>query len=184
MQTEHLRRAYANARAADLDRSARAALLAPPPPVLRAVRREDRGALGDFFAGLSPASRRRRFLASTRRLSDAELARYADVDHRSADGLLAVSGRDGRVVGFAQYATWDGRPGVADFAIAVADEWQGRGLGLRLGAELARRARAHGVSTLTATTFADNAAARRLLGRLGFAVRGRQGPEVELALAL
>jgi acetyltransferase len=185
MHTDHLRRALAASREAELARTARAALLAADAaPVVRPVARGDDGPLGDFFAGLSPVSRHRRFLAPLPRVAEHDLVRFTDVDHRTDDGLLALRAGDGRVLGFSQYASWAGRPGVADFAIAVADEWHGRGLGLRLGAQLVDRARAQGIATLTATTLVENAAARRLLGRLGFARRRSFGPEVELALAL
>ena len=47
-----------------------------------------------------------------------------------------------------------------------------------------QRARANGVAVLTATTLWDNHGARRLLRRHGFRAVGRDGGEIEYALAL
>jgi acetyltransferase len=184
MHADHLRRALADARAADLDRALRAGPGRDAPVALRAVRPGDRDALGAFFAGLSPRSRHRRFLSPRPALSDRELAAYAGVDHRASEGLLALLAPGAPVLGFAQYAAWGARPRVADFAVAVDDAWQGRGLGLRLGRALVEHARESGLRTLTATTLAENRPARALLARLGFDVQGRWGAELELALAL
>jgi acetyltransferase len=52
---------------------------------------------------------------------------------------------------------------VADFAVAVADDWQGLGLGRRLVAKLVRSASRRGVLVLEGEVLADNA---RMLGLL------------------
>ena len=54
----------------------------------------------------------------------------------------------------------------------MADAWQGRGIGTALGALLVDHARANGITRLQATTLPENGPARKLLGRMGFAVCG------------
>ena len=77
----------------------------------------------------------------------------------SHTALVAVDDA-GELVGEARYATE--RPGdrTADFAVTVADGWQGRGVGSRLAAQLVRAARANGMTRLTALTPWEAAAAR------------------------
>ena len=185
MYDDRLRRALAAERAGDLEQAARLARARHPEPLaIRPVAREDRSALAAFFAGLSADSRFRRFLSPRGPLTDAELKRFTEVDHRTSEALLAVEAGGGDVLAIAQYAAWPGAPGSAELALAVADPWQGRGLGLSLARELVADARAHQLRRLTAMTLADNDAARRLLARLGFVRRGWRGPVVELELEL
>ena len=90
----------------------------------------------------------------------------------------------GRLIGEARYATADPADRTADFAITVADEWQGRGIGTRLASRVIRAARANGMTRLTAMTLEENSAARRLLMRLGFRPVGYDGYALEYALVL
>jgi GNAT superfamily N-acetyltransferase len=76
------------------------------------------------------------------------------------------------------------RPGVADVAVEVTDGLQSMGIGTELAARLVERARANGVTLLTATTVWENRPARALLRRLGFCTRASRGAEVELELDL
>ena len=57
----------------------------------------------------------------------------------------------------------DDRPDTAEWAIVIADPLQGMGLGSKLIALLADRARAAGIAHFTATMLGDNEAVRRLL---------------------
>ena len=55
----------------------------------------------------------------------------------------------------------------AELAIAVADDWQRRGLGDRLLVQLFRQARNRGVDLLFGEALSDNVAVRRLAERRG-----------------
>jgi GNAT superfamily N-acetyltransferase len=65
-------------------------------------------------------------------------------------------------VGVARYLRDPRDPLTGRFAVAVADEWQGAGLGPVLLERIAARARADGVEALSGSTVAGNRAARRL----------------------
>jgi len=129
---------------------------------IRPIERTDAPGLSEFYAGLSPESRRRRFLGSGRR-SGAELARA--FTQRDGEGFVAILGErgpnDGAIVGHATLQP-DGTGG-AEVAFAVADELQGRGVGRRLMGAIVAEARSAGLRRLNATLFADNAAMRQLL---------------------
>jgi RimJ/RimL family protein N-acetyltransferase len=150
---------------------------------VRPIGADDREALSVWFGRLSPESRRRRFLGPKPRLSARELTYLTDVDHVSHTALVAVDDT-GRLVGEARYATEDPDARTADFAVTVADEWQGRGVGSRLAAQLVERARANGIARLTALTLWENSAAIALLHRLGFIRAGYDGDALEFELAL
>ncbi|HWM09453.1 MAG TPA: GNAT family N-acetyltransferase [Solirubrobacteraceae bacterium] len=150
---------------------------------VRPIGADDREALSVWFGRLSPESRRRRFLGPKPRLSGRELTYLTDVDHVSHTALVAVD-ETGRLVGEARYATDTPGGRTADFAVTVADEWQGRGVGSRLAAQLVDRARANGIARLTALTLWENTAAISLLHRLGFLRAGYDGDALEYELAL
>jgi RimJ/RimL family protein N-acetyltransferase len=150
---------------------------------IRAVRPSDRSALAQAFERLSDESRYRRFMSPKSRLTEPELDHLADVDHVTHEALVAL-GPEGEVIGEARYAPWPGRPGVADLAVTIADEWQGRGLGTELSRLVIEAARRNGITLLTASALWENHGARRLLGRLGFRPSGSDGGAVEFRLEL
>ena len=150
---------------------------------VRPISADDRDALSTWFGRLSPESRRRRFHGPKPRLSARELKYLTEVDHVSHTALVAIDER-GRMVGEARYATEEPDGRVADFAVTVADDWQGRGVGSSLSARLVRAARGNGIARLTALTLAENRAAQRLLLRLGFRYAGSDGGALAYELAL
>ena len=150
---------------------------------VRPIDGRDRDAFSAWFGRLSDESRRRRFLAPKPRLSARELSYLTEVDHVSHTALVAVDA-SGQLIGEARYATASPEDRTADFAVTVADEWQGRGVGSRLAARLVEAARANGMTRLTAITLWENGAAISLLHRLGFLRTGYDGDAIEYELAL
>ncbi len=150
---------------------------------VRPIGGRDRDAFSAWFGRLSDESRRRRFLGPKPKLSARELTYLTEVDHVSHTALVAVDA-SGRLIGEARYATADPGDRTADFAVTVADEWQGRGVGTRLAARLIEAARSNGMTRLTALTLWDNGAAISLLRRLGFLRAGYDGDALEFELAL
>ena len=150
---------------------------------VRPISADDRDALSTWFGRLSPESRRRRFHGPKPKLSARELTYLTELDHVSHTALVAVDGC-GRLVGEARYATAERGGRVADFAVTVADEWQGRGVASRLSARLVQAARGNGIVRLTALTLSENLAAQRLLLRLGFRYSGTDCGALAYELAL
>jgi RimJ/RimL family protein N-acetyltransferase len=155
-----------------------------PHYTVRALGPDDRDALALTFARMSPESRRRRFLGPKPVLSERELRMLTDVDHVSHEALVAVDESDGNIVGVARYNAWTGRERVADLAVAVIDDWQGRRLGTRLAIQTLQRAKANGFSLITGTTFWDNRPARRMMRTLGFNTVGYDGALLDMELRL
>jgi nucleotide-binding universal stress UspA family protein/GNAT superfamily N-acetyltransferase len=150
--------------------------------VIRPVEPFDREALAEGFSRLSPESRYRRFFSPISELSKRHLDYLTRVDHHDHEALVAVDPSTGQGVGVARYVrTGDG---VAEPAMVVADDWQGRGVASRLLAELVRRAQAEGVRTFEAPVLAENRAAIETLARLGETSVRHEGREVVLHIDL
>jgi GNAT superfamily N-acetyltransferase len=66
----------------------------------------------------------------------------------------------------ARYVGSTVRPDVAEVAVTVLDDWQGRGLGTLLLEVISERAREEGVTSFTALLLGTNTEMLNLLGRL------------------
>ena len=152
---------------------------------VRSIRPEDKGALVDGLDRMGPTSRYRRFLAPIGRLSARELRYLTEVDHHDHEALVARPHGDAQGVGVARYVRLPEDRGAAEFAVAVADDWQGRGVGTALLTLLADRAREEGVERFRGLMLSENEPMRELLGVLGEPrVVGRDGATVEVEVDL
>lgn len=136
---------------------------------LRPLRADDAEATQAFVRALSPASRHARFHIGLHELPPTLLRRMTDVDQRCHVALLAAArlddGVDGRMVAEARYVMTG--TDEAEFALAVADDWQRRGLGRELLGRLARHAGRRGVRRLYGEVLHSNEAMLRLVQQHG-----------------
>jgi acetyltransferase len=123
-----------------------------------------------FFRCLSAESRYRRFMTQLNELPEALLERFASIDYRSHLALLAEMFKDGRetMIGEARYVVDTRDPATCEFAIAVADDWQGRGIARSLLERLERQAAASGIRRIVADTLITNRSMIRLAARAGY----------------
>jgi len=130
----------------------------------------------EFVRRLSEETKRFRFLATVRELTPEMVRRFTCLDPERELALIALVTLDGREVEVA-VARYAALPGGTDceFAIVVADEWQGRRIAQRLLTELMRRARARGLRRIVGEVLADNARMLDLMRRLAFTI----GPGAE-----
>jgi acetyltransferase len=136
---------------------------------LRQIRPSDAAGLERFYAGLSDQSRWYRFLGATRGLTHVQSNVFCSADHAHQKGFVAVldlRGRAKEIIGHVCLMP-TGRT-TAEIAIAVADAWQGRGLGRRLMLAAIEWAVEAGILRLDATMAATNARIHRLLAGLGW----------------
>jgi nucleotide-binding universal stress UspA family protein len=115
-------------------------------------------------------------------LSEEQLSYLTDVDHHDHEALLALDPSTEDAVGVARFVRVNGQ--LAECAIVVADDWQGRGVATELLDRLVERAREEGVERFTALVLAENNQAMRLLERLGDTEQRSVGPQIELDIAL
>ena len=133
--------------------------------VLHPVGPQDAEAEQGFVRALSPASRVMRFHFGLRELAPQLLRAMTDFDPRRQVAVAARDPRSGRVVADARYVLEAG--GEAEFAIAVADDWQGAGLGGALLQWLLDTARRRGVPALFGDVLHDNRRMIALVRRHG-----------------
>jgi RimJ/RimL family protein N-acetyltransferase len=133
--------------------------------LIRPIEPDDAEPLRHHFAHLGEVSRYRRFLTTVEYLTPRQAAELTDVDHKRHEALIAIDHVSGDGVGIARYVRDADDPRRAEFAIAITDTWQGRGVGTVLFDRLVDRACGDGVEVLTARMIVGNEAARRLLLR-------------------
>jgi RimJ/RimL family protein N-acetyltransferase len=152
---------------------------------LRPAHHSDAPALRQFFFGsLSPRARLLRFHGAINQLPDGALRAMTTQIPRRHVALVALTPTDDglqHLLAEARYVVEDG--GEAEFAIAVADAWQGQGLGRALVQRLAAHARAEGIPALHGAVVPGNEPMLRLMDSLGAQLHGH-APEVKVRLAL
>jgi len=140
---------------------------------IRRVRASDAALIDDFVRGLSPLSRQRRFHAGVREVPPQWLQRMTHPDPGRELALVALIRQDGRDVCIAEarYVLSDDITEGREFALAVADPWQGRGIGKTLLLSLGCHAARHAVPRLAGDVLHDNLPMIELARGLGYAVR-------------
>ena len=151
---------------------------------LRPIAAQDKPLLAASFERLSQESRYRRFFTTKQELSAAELDYLVDVDHSDHEAIIAIDPLSGEVIGVARYIRATDDAEVAEVAVTVADDWQGRGVGRALLGRLTYRARREGVRRFTALIQGDNRASLALAEGAGDTRRGSDSGEVELVVEL
>ncbi len=140
---------------------------------IRPVRPEDADRLQDFVRHMSQESRYFRFISALSELTPRMLVRYTQVDYDRELALVAVAGsgtpQEERIVGVVRYLlNPDGES--CEFAVAIADDWQGRGLGSTLMGAIVDAARNKGLGRIEGYVLANNSKMLGLMSRLGFRI--------------
>lgn len=152
---------------------------------IRALRPDDRERMLAAIDHTSAQSLYRRFFAAKRHFTDKEIAFFLNVDFREQVALVATADEDGEqaIVGGARYVAT--RPGQAEVAFTVIDEYQRRGIGAALVRHLVDIGRAAGLTELTAEVLPDNAPMLKLFERTGLPLSSRREADaVHLVLRL
>lgn len=146
---------------------------------LRPAHRSDAGALQAFFAALSPRSRLMRFHGVVNRIPDGVLRDFTTQVPQRHVALVAMTETDDGLPALLAEARYvvDADTRCAEFALAVADDWQGQGLGRALLQRLALHARAEGLAMLEGSVRPDNEPVLALVRGLGATLHPR-GPEL------
>ncbi len=142
---------------------------------VRPIHPDDAQRLQTFVRGLSPESRFNRFASHMLELPERLLARFTLIDYDREMALVAVApaGTDTpdseQLLGVARYViNPDGHS--CEFSLAVADHFQGQGLGSRLMAQIIEAARSKGLAQIMGLILTGNAPMLRLMKHLGFTV--------------
>ena len=139
--------------------------------VVRPVLPQDEDLTRAFFRDLSAPARYDRFMTNLREFPSELMRRFTQIDYTSHLALVAEVFVDGRetVIAEARYVRGPDAT-VAEFAVSVAEAWQGKRLASLLLEKLACRAAAGGVRRLVGETLATNAKMISLARKAGFTV--------------
>jgi RimJ/RimL family protein N-acetyltransferase len=146
--------------------------------IVRPVRPDDRDLFRSGFERMSGESRYRRFMSHKKALSERELDFFTRLDHDLHEAIGALDAATGEGAGVARMHRRPDDPSIAEAAVTVVDDWQGKGLGGVLLERLTARARELGVRHFEATLFTRNKAMLRLFEKLGCMRSHREDLEV------
>jgi len=137
---------------------------------IRPIHADDTDRDRAFIKSLSESSRYNRMMGLSREPSAELLDHLVHVDYRRDMALIAVvgAGATETIIGVARYG---GDPDRSEFAIAVADDWQARGVGSTLATLLFAYAKSHGVRRIFGIIFANNERMLKLAGYLRMTLR-------------
>jgi acetyltransferase len=139
---------------------------------IRPAARGDRDRIQALVRGLKPRSRQLRFFHGVQELSQPLLERFSRAEARGDYTLLAFAvDRIGEIpVGMAQYSAAP-YPTRCEFAVVVADAWQGLGIGARLVRGMVSTARAAGFESIDGEVLIENKPMLSLIRNAGFRLR-------------
>ncbi|MEC5214304.1 acetyltransferase [Polaromonas sp. CG_9.5] len=148
---------------------------------VRPIHPDDASMLQEMMLHLSPESRYFRFISSIVELPPAMLARFTLIDYDKEMALVAVyrerkTGPEGdviekeRIVGVSRYITNPDQSS-CEFALVVADDFSGKGLGSRLMLSIMDVAREKGLSEIEGLVLTQNPGMLKLMKSLGFTVK-------------
>ncbi len=167
---------------------------------IRPIQPEDADRLQAFMRALSPESRYFRFISTLSELTPKMLVRYTQIDYDRELALVAVQQRDPlavppegaggaggsedvdeeRIIGVVRYLLNPDRE-TCEFAIAIADDWQGKRLGSTLMRAIIEAARNKGLRRIEGYVLGSNARMLGLMTYLGFKVEtDRDDPSMKI----
>jgi acetyltransferase len=123
----------------------------------------------EFVRALSTRSKIWRFFAPLKELSAVTLKRFTRSDFPHDLALIATISRDGveREIGVARYAP-TATDGHVEFAVVVADDWQGKGIATQLLRHLFNLADEGGIKSIEGLVMRENVGMLALAKELGF----------------
>ncbi len=151
--------------------------------VIRPIQSEDADRLQTFMRGLSDETRYFRFISTLAELPPRMLVRYTQIDYDRELALVAVvppdparapapgsaEGEDERIIGVVRYLL-NPDADSCEFAIAIADDWQGKRLGSTLMRAIIEAARSKGLKRIEGFVLGNNARMLGLMSYLGFRI--------------
>jgi len=136
---------------------------------LRPILPKDKALLVEGFRRLSPESRYRRFMAPIQELTEDQLRYLTEIDYVDHFAWVALDldqpAHPG--MGVARYVRIPQEPDVAEAAVTVIDDYQGRGLGTLLLEALGAVAMENGIRRFRGYALEDNRAIREVLEAMG-----------------
>jgi RimJ/RimL family protein N-acetyltransferase len=145
---------------------------------IRALRASDRTDLVSAVGRTSARSLYRRFFGLKRYFSEKEMAFFLNVDFTNHVALVAIMREGGRraIIGGGRYVVI--RPGTAEVAFTVVDQYQGQGIGAALMRHIAILARDAGLTELIAEVLPENTPMLKVLEKSGLTLSTKQEADI------
>jgi acetyltransferase len=142
------------------------------PVMLRPMKPEDEPLAYDFLRKCSEETVYFRYFRLIRNWTHEMLIRFTQNDYDRELGLMAVGQPPGPelMMGVSRLFMDPDRE-TAEFAVIVADQWQGKGLGPKLVERVTEIAREQGVKVLGGDVLAENLPMREMVKKLGFQLK-------------
>ena len=139
------------------------------PLFIRPIRPEDAPLLVEMFNMLSPRSVFFRFFSPLKTLPHSMLARFTQIDYDREIALVALEETNNKekMLGVARVIRLYGR-NTAEVDVAVADSWQGKGIGAELLLRCLTIAKEQGIEEVFGTILSENTQMLELARKLGF----------------
>ena len=149
----------------------------------RPIECTDHAEFKEFFKALSPASVHFRFLEIIKDISNQAVERYCDLDYNQEMAIVAQPKDESKIIAVARLilSLKDKR---AEFALVIADAWQGFGLGKQLLAYLIKIARDYQLEEIHCVLSSDNKRMIGLAEKFGLKVKSTDGDTREMTLKL
>ena len=146
--------------------------------LIRPIQPEDAAQHDAFFHRQTPEDIRSRFFAAVRELTPGQMLKFTRLDYDRDMAFIAVRQATGETVGVARLARGE-NPLLAEFAVSVQQDMQGRGLATHLMRRLLDWAPQHGLAEVVGEILADNTPMLDLARNLGFTLSHHQNdPQV------
>jgi acetyltransferase len=154
------------------------------PFFIRPIRPSDADLMIDHFHSLSSRSKYMRFFSPLKDLSRDMLIKLTQIDYDREIALVALMGNEQnqKMAGVCRIIVFPDKT-QAEFAIAISDDWQGKGIGSSLLTQCLKAARQMGIRRVMGLVLSENTQMLKLGGKLGFAIkRAAGGGEYELII--
>ncbi|MBE0617955.1 MAG: N-acetyltransferase, partial [Proteobacteria bacterium] len=155
------------------------------PVFFRPIKPEDAPSHYAFLRSLSVETLYNRFFGFRKDVSDEQMVRFTQIDYDREMAIVARVARDGVEETVAvNRLVYDPHEDKYEFAVVVADAWQGSGVGTLLMERLVHIARDRGIRAIYGLVLAGNRRMIALARRFGFVVSGRDDDAVVIRLEL
>jgi acetyltransferase len=151
--------------------------------IFRPIESTDKAGYYEFFKSLSQESVHMRFFEIMKDLSEEALENCCTLDYNQEIAIVALSQIERKIIGVARLI-FDHSHNRGEFALIVADTWQGLGLGAELLKYTIQIAKDHKFKEIYYFVTSDNYKMIQLSNKMGFKVRSEDEDTLEMSLQL
>ena len=138
----------------------------------RPIKPTDEAMMQDLFYSLSEDSIYYRFFHRTQVMPHKKVQRFTTIDYQKDMAIVGLVEEEGRekIIAVGRYALLEPESNMAEAALLVQDDWQGKGIGFWLLRYLIQIAKSRKITGFKAQVVADNRAPLRMAHKTGYTV--------------